>query len=222
MANDEKKYLLDQFRIMAGEVCAKHGGDYIIVEPICGGRKYFCSACMFEILSALPPGALDFAEQRRRMWQESGELREEVQRLERRFLEETKAHDKTRHVLECRERELERVRRNMYENRVKELMEHKPRKGARADYIGASSENCAYAYWDAGDVDEDENGEIKTLITGPFCGCAKASAPYGGGAGFCGFEGCEFWMPRDKDDHAEWEPDEADYEKADETEDGDR
>lgn len=48
-------------------------------------------------------------------------LRLEITRLERRFLEETKAHDKTRHVLECRERELERIRSNMYKERVEEM-----------------------------------------------------------------------------------------------------
>lgn len=48
---------------------------------------------------------------------------EEIARLERRFLEETKAHDKTRHILECRERELERIRSNMYSQRVKEQRE---------------------------------------------------------------------------------------------------
>jgi hypothetical protein len=50
------------------------------------------------------------------------ELLEEITRLERRFLEETKAHDRTRHILECRERELERVRSNFYKNRVEETM----------------------------------------------------------------------------------------------------
>jgi hypothetical protein len=50
------------------------------------------------------------------------ELREEISRLERRFLEETKAHDKTRHHLECRERELERIRSNFYKERIEETV----------------------------------------------------------------------------------------------------
>jgi hypothetical protein len=219
MAENES-HPIDACRVLAGETCATHGSEYIIVEPICGGRRFFCAACLHEVVSGLPSGTLDFLEQRKRHWQTIGELREETARLERRFLDETKAHDKTRHVLECRERELERVRRNMYENRVKELMEHKPRKDARDDYLiskdgqwfsGANGFNCAYAYWKGDDVDEDESGEIKTLITGPYCGCAKASAPYGGGAGACDLETCEFWMLRDDNDHAEWEPDESDY-----------
>jgi hypothetical protein len=48
-------------------------------------------------------------------------LEAEVARLERRFLEETAAHDKTRHRLECRERELERIRSNMYSERVERM-----------------------------------------------------------------------------------------------------
>jgi hypothetical protein len=48
----------------------------------------------------------------------------EIERLERRFLEETKAHDKTRYRLECRERELERIRSNMYSQRVDEVFCH--------------------------------------------------------------------------------------------------
>jgi len=52
---------------------------------------------------------------------------EEIARLERRFIEETKAHDKTRHRLECRERELERIRSNMYKERVEEMMAKEPK-----------------------------------------------------------------------------------------------
>ena len=34
--------------LKAGETCPKHGGQHIIVEPIAGGRKYLCSACLFD------------------------------------------------------------------------------------------------------------------------------------------------------------------------------
>jgi hypothetical protein len=46
----------------------------------------------------------------------------EIARLERRFLEETANHDKTRKRLESRERELERIRSNNYKDRVEETV----------------------------------------------------------------------------------------------------
>lgn len=55
------------------------------------------------------------------IFKELEDLRAEITRLERRFIEETKAHDQTRHRLACRERELERLRNNFYSERVKEI-----------------------------------------------------------------------------------------------------
>lgn len=47
----------------------------------------------------------------------------EVRRVENRLLREMTEHDRTRHRLECRERELDRIRRNFYEKRVASAMD---------------------------------------------------------------------------------------------------
>src|SRR5512136_428620 len=66
--------------------------------------------------------------------------------------------------------------------------------------IGRQDYNCAYAYWD----DDDINDDLSTHISGPFCGCSELLDQYGGGAGACGHsnkEPCEFWSLRGPDDH---------------------
>ena len=113
-------YPWDNCRIEAGTVCEKHGGEYIIVEPVAGGRKYFCAACLFELIHGMSVTVERDHIVLHSLHDVRKSLLEEITRLERRFLEETKAHDKTRHRLHCRELELERLRSNMYKERVEE------------------------------------------------------------------------------------------------------
>ena len=63
---------------------------------------------------------------------------------------------------------------------------------------------CDYAYWDH---ETDGDGDY---YSGPFCGCEKAKAPYGGGAGACGGP-CEFWVLRGRGDHRELPATDEDY-----------
>jgi len=111
----------DSCRVFAGTVCEKHAGEYIIVEPVCGGRKYFCAACLFELITGMAEMLDSYHYEQVDFEWKMRDLQDEVTRLERRFLDETAAHDKTRHRLECRERELERIRSNNYRERVDAL-----------------------------------------------------------------------------------------------------
>lgn len=62
--------------------------------------------------------------------------------------------------------------------------------------VGKTENNCAFAYWDNDDINDDGS----PYISGPYCGCEKAKAPYGGGAASCGGP-CEFWALRGSKDH---------------------
>lgn len=66
--------------------------------------------------------------------------------------------------------------------------------------VGKTGFNCAYAYWD----DDDINDDLSQHISGPYCGCEKAKEPYGGGAGACSSKDCEFWRLRGRKDHRIW------------------
>lgn len=79
-------------------------------------------------------------------------------------------------------------------------------KNEKDNYVRASGDNCAYAYWD----DDDINDYGKIIAIGPLCGCEKAKAPYGGGAGACGGP-CDFWTLRGRKDHRVLPADDSDY-----------
>ena len=77
--------------------------------------------------------------------------------------------------------------------------------------IGKQDYNCAYAYWD----DDDINDDLSEHISGPYCGCEKEKARYGAyGAAACGgTDNCKYWRLRGPEDHAVLEASEEEYEE---------